>query len=123
MSRAGSPPRSTPVTAIVAVVTAFVVGLVATAVAGVQLAGGHTYTPDFLIVGVGGVGAACAVIGAACRSRREALVAGATGFALAILVVSGWPGVWLVWLWVLLGIPYLAGPCRRVPTDERRGPS
>ena len=90
---------------------AFVVGLIGTAAAGILLVDGRDDRIDFLLVGVGAVGAACAVIGAVCRSRVSALLAGGVGSAAAVALVSGWwawPG-WMVLLWVLLGAPYLAG--------------
>jgi len=111
MSRARSPSWSGPVAAVVALVMAFVVGFVGTAAVGILLVDGRDDRIDFLLVGVGAVGAACAVIGAVCRSRVRALLAGGVGLAVAVAVVSGWwawPS-WLVLLWVLLGVPYLAG--------------
>jgi hypothetical protein len=110
MSRAGSPPRSVPVAAIVAVVTALVAGLAGTAVVAIQLAGGRSDTLNLVLVGIAGVGALCAVIGAAFRSRPEALVAGAIGLVVAVLLLgSGYAAFWIVFLWVVLGAPYLAG--------------
>jgi hypothetical protein len=111
MSRARSPSWSGPVAAVVAIVMAFVVGLIGTAAVGILLVDGRDDRIDFLLVGVGAVGAACAVIGAVCRSRVRALLAGGVGLAVAVAVVSGWwawPS-WMVFLWVLLGVPYLAG--------------
>lgn len=111
MSRARSPSWSGPVAAVVAVVMAFVVGLIGTAAVGILLVDGRDDRIDFLLVGVGAVGAACAVIGAVSRSRLRALLAGGVGWAVAVAVVSGWwawPS-WLVLLWVVLGVPFLAG--------------
>ena len=110
MSRARSPSWSEPVAARVAAGMAFVVGLIGTAAAGILLVDGREDRIDFLLVGVGAVGAACAVIGAVCRSRVRALLAGGVGSAAAVAVVSGWwawPN-WLVFLWAILGVPYLA---------------
>jgi hypothetical protein len=90
---------------------AFVVGLIGTAAVGILLVDGRDDRIDFLLVGVGAVGAACAVIGTVCRSRVSSLLAGGVGSAVAVAVVSGfwaWP-IWMVLLWVPLGIPYLAG--------------
>jgi len=94
----------------VAVVMAFAVGLAGTALAIILLADSRDNTPDFLFVGVGGVGAVCAVIGAACRSRLGALLAGVVGSAVAIMVMSPrWQGSWLVLVLAILEVPYLAG--------------
>jgi hypothetical protein len=93
----------------VAVVMAFAVGLAGTALAIILLADSRDNTLDSLFVGVGGVGAVCAVIGAACRSRLGALLAGVVGSAVAIIVMSpGW-GSWLVLVLAILEVPYLAG--------------
>jgi hypothetical protein len=111
MSRARSLSWSGPVAAVVALVMVFVVGLIGTAAVGILLVDGRDDRIDFLLVGVGAVGAACAVIGTVCRSRVRALLAGGVGSAVAVAVVSGfwaWPN-WLVLLWMLLAVPYLAG--------------
>jgi hypothetical protein len=107
MSRARLPLSSGPI----AVVMAFVIGLIATAAVGILLVDGRDDRPDFLFVGVGAVGAACAVVGVVCRSRVRALLAGGVGSMMAAALVSGWWAwpMWLAWLWVLLAVPYLAG--------------
>lgn len=107
MSRARSPSWSGPV----ALVMAFVVGLIGTAAVGILLVDGRDDRIDFLLVGVGAVGAACAAVGAVYGSRVRALLAGGVGSAVAVAIVSGWSAWpnWLVLLWMLLAVPYLAG--------------
>ena len=109
MSRARLRSSSEPI----AVVMAFVIGLIGTAAVGILLVDGRDGRPDFLFVGVGAVGAACAVVGVVFRSRVRALLAGGVGSAVAVAVVSGWSAWpnWLVLLWILLAVPYLAGFC------------
>ena len=111
MSRFRSPSWSAPLAAGVAAGLAFIVGLSGTAAAGVLLVDGREDRIDFLLVGVGAVGAGCALIGAGGRARLRALLAGGVGSAVGIALASGWwawPS-WLIFLWVIFGAPYLAG--------------
>lgn len=110
MSRAGRASWPRPVAVVVAVVTAFVVGLVGTAMVALQLAGGRTDTANLVFAGVAGVGALCAVIGAMTRFRPEALVAGSVGLVVAVVILgSGYTAFWVVLLCAWLAVPYLAG--------------
>jgi hypothetical protein len=99
-----------PAPDLIAVVSAFVVGLVGTLVVCTVWAA-RSETVYLTLGGVGGVGVLCAVIGAATRSRPEALLAGAVGVAVATLLLGAgtYQAPILVFIWVVLELPYLVG--------------
>jgi hypothetical protein len=70
--------------ALIAVVSAFVIGLVGTVLVDSQVAAGRSDTVGATLLAVGAIGALCAVIGTAVRSRPEALLAGSVGLFVAV---------------------------------------
>lgn len=92
-------------------VSAFVVGLVATVLVGIQVAAGRTDTVGATVLAVGGVGALCGVIGVAARSRPTALLAGSVGLVVGVVQLqSGHTTAFgTAFILVILALPYLAG--------------
>jgi hypothetical protein len=105
--------------AMIAVVSALVVGLAGTVLVATQAAASDTLVPDDDTVVatallIGGIGAVCAAIGTAVHSRPEALLAGSVGLVVAVAQLQSdhtTPaafGAALI-LTVLALCPYLAG--------------
>ncbi len=95
----------------IAVASTFVVGLVGTVLVGTLVAAGRSDTVGATTLAVCGIGALCAVIGTAARSRPEALLAGLVGLVVAVVYLqSGHTtdfGTALIS--IILAFPYLAG--------------
>jgi hypothetical protein len=76
------------VRAVIAVVGAFVVGLVGTVLVGIFVAAGRPDTLDATVLAITGIGALCAVPGTAARLRPEALLAGSCGLVVAVVMLQ-----------------------------------
>lgn len=104
--------------AVIAVVSAFVVGLVGTVLVATQAAASDTLMPDddtvvATVLVLAGIGAVCAVIGTAVHSRPEALLAGSVGLVLGVVQLQSHTTLTAlataIMLTVLALTPYLAG--------------
>ncbi len=114
----------------ISVVSGFVVGLVGTVLVGIQVAAGRSDTVGATVLAVGGIGALCARIGAAARSRLEALVAGSVGLVVAVVQLQSGhtTAAGTAFILIILAVPYLAGfgvvtlASALLPSEPRRTP-
>lgn len=96
---------------VIAVVAATVVVGLGTVVVGLQVLAGRTDTVGIGLIAFGGIGALCAVIGAATRSHLATLLAGSVGMVIGVVILqTGYTtALGTALIAVIVEVPYLAG--------------